>query len=224
MGFFSQPPKRIPINLRPSRLCMAGGRCLLCAAGEWPSEKVWQPLVAASDCIIGVDGGTDIALSKNIEVSLALGDFDSILDQNVERIELPNQNRSDLLKSLDYAAKNSSEIVDVVGIEGGEIEHQLAAFAALIEAPLNLEVRLHLSGQIALRCLDTLEVILEEGTKISLFAFTACAFVSISGVQYPLDSEALAFSTLGLHNVALGGLVRIDSDGPLVVVIERGSD
>ena len=137
---------------------------------------------------------------------------------------MSNQSKSDLLKSIEYAAKNSAEIVDVIGIEGGEIEHQLAVFAALVEAPLDLEVRLHLSGQIALRCADTLELVLEEGTKISLFAFTACAFVSISGVEYPLDSKALAFSTLGLHNVALGGLVKIDSDGPLVVVIGREVD
>lgn len=203
---------------------MANLRWLLCAAGDWPSDEVWQPLVSTSDRVVGVDGGTDIALSKNIDLDLALGDFDSIVDQQVERVELSNQNKSDLLKSIEYAAKNSAEIVDVIGIEGGEIEHQLAAFAALIEAPLNLEVRLHLSRQIALRCIDTLELVLEEGTKISLFAFTACAFVSISGVEYPLDSKALAFSTLGLHNVALGGLVTIDSDGPLVVVIGREVD
>ena len=62
-------------------------------------------------------------------------------------------------------------------------------------------------------------MVLHEGTKLSLFAFTACANVSISGVEYPLDEEPIAFSTRGLHNVALGGPVHIQSDGALVVVI-----
>jgi len=43
--------------------------------------------------------------------------------------------------------------------------------------------------------------------------------VSISGVEFPLEDEPLAFSTRGLHNVALGGSIRIESDGALVVVI-----
>ena len=109
---------------------MADLRWLLCAAGDWPSDEIWKPLVSTSDRVVGVDGGTDIALSKNIDLDLALGDFDSIVDQQVERVELSNQNKSDLLKSIEYAAMNSAEIVDVIGIEGGEIEHQLAVFAA----------------------------------------------------------------------------------------------
>ena len=70
-----------------------------------------------------------------------------------------------------------------------------------------------------MRCLDDLELVLDEGTKLSLFAFTACANVSISGVEFPLDEEPLAFSTRGLHNVALGGPIRIESDCALVVGI-----
>ena len=198
---------------------MSGAQWLLCADGEWPPESVWRPLSEQCGVIIGVDGGTDAAISRNIAVNLATGDFDSIIDTEVERIALPDQNSSDLEKTLQYAAENGAETVEVVGVEGGEIDHQLAAFAALIEAPPELDIHLHMSEHVVMRCLDELEVALPEGTKLSLFAFTACANVSISGVEFPLEEEPLAFSTRGLHNVALGGPIHIQSDGPLVVVI-----
>jgi len=198
---------------------MSGAQWLLCADGEWPPESVWKPLSEQCGVIIGVDGGTDAAISRNIAVNLATGDFDSITDTEVERIALPDQNSSDLEKTLQYAAENGAETVEVIGVEGGEIDHQLAAFAALIEAPPELDIQLHMSEHIVMRCLDELEVVLPEGTKLSLFAFTACANVSISGVEFPLEEEPLAFSTRGLHNVALGGPIHIQSDGALVVVI-----
>ena len=198
---------------------MSGAQWLLCADGEWPPESVWRPLSECCDIIVGVDGGTDAALSRNIDVTMATGDFDSITDTEVDRIALPDQNSSDLEKTLQYAAENGAEAVEIVGVEGGEIDHQLAAFAALVEAPPELDIRLHMSEHVVMRCLDELDLVLPEGTKLSLFAFTACANVSISGVEFPLDCEPLAFSTRGLHNVALGGPAHIQSDGVLVVVI-----
>ena len=198
---------------------MSGAQWLLCADGEWPPESVWKPLSEQCGVIIGVDGGTDAAISRNIAVNLATGDFDSITDTEVERIAQPDQNSSDLEKTLLFAAESGAETVEVVGVEGGEIAHQLAAFAALIEAPPELDIHLHMSEHVVMRCLDELEMVLPEGTKLSLFAFTACANVSISGVEFPLEEEPLAFSTRGLHNVALGGPIHIQSDGALVVVI-----
>ena len=198
---------------------MSGAQWLLCADGEWPPESVWKPLSERCGVIVGVDGGTDAAISRNIAVNLATGDFDSITDTEVDRIALPDQNSSDLEKTLQYAAENGAEAVEIVGVEGGEIDHQLAAFAALVEAPPELDIRLHMSEHVVMRCLDELDLVLPEGTKLSLFAFTACANVSISGVEFPLDCEPLAFSTRGLHNVALGGPAHIQSDGVLVVVI-----
>ena len=198
---------------------MAGGQWLLCADGEWPPERVWGPLSEGSDVTVGVDGGTDAARSRNIAVTIATGDFDSITDTEVERIALLNQNASDLGKTLQYASEKGAEIVNIIGVEGGEIDHQLAAFAALVEAPPELEIYMHMSEHVVMRCLDDLELALDQGTKLSLFAFTPCANVSISGVEFPLEDEPLAFSTRGLHNVALGGSIRIESDGALVVVI-----
>ena len=198
---------------------MGEGRWLLCADGEWPPASVWEPLSLACETIVGVDGGTDAALSRKIPVTLATGDFDSITDSEIERVSLPNQNASDLDKTLNYAANNGAEVVDIVGVEGGEIDHQLGVFAALIEAPSELEIYMHMTEHVVMRCLDELELVLDGGTQLSLFAFTPCANVSISGVEFPLDDEPLAFSTRGLHNVALGGPIHIESDGALVVVI-----
>ena len=128
---------------------MAGSRWLLCADGEWPPANVWEPLSQTCETIVGVDGGTDAALSRNIPVTLATGDFDSIADSEIERVSLPDQNASDLDKTLNYAAENGAEVVDIVGVEGGEIDHQLGVFAALIEAPPELEICMHMTEHLA---------------------------------------------------------------------------
>ena len=141
---------------------MAGSQWLLCADGEWPPESIWKPLSESCEVIVGVDGGTDAALSRNLAVTMATGDFDSITDTEVERIALPNQNSSDLEKSLQYAAENGAEIVKIVGVEGGEIDHQLAAFAALVEAPSELDISMHMSEHVVMRCLDDLELVLDQ--------------------------------------------------------------
>lgn len=197
---------------------MDGGNWLLCAAGGWPPETVWAPLAAAADVILGVDGGTDAALERGLCVNLAAGDLDSIRDDGVPRVELPDQNASDLLKAIRFATDSGAGRIEVVGVEGGEVDHQLAAFAALVEAPAQVEVRLHFAEHVAHRCVAELELDLVAGTRLSLFAFTGCAHVSIDGVEFPLEGEPLAFSTRGLHNAALGGPVRIASDGPIVVL------
>ena len=55
---------------------MAGSQWLLCADGEWPPKSIWKPLSESCEVIVGVDGGTDAALSRNLAVTMATGDFD----------------------------------------------------------------------------------------------------------------------------------------------------
>lgn len=209
------------LKARRSGDMMAGERIVLCCAGEWPSEQIWAPLIEAADRVVGVDGGTDEAIGRGIEVSVAVGDFDSIINSDIKRHPLPYQHSSDLAKALLWAHQNGASEVDVVGVSGGRTDHQLAAFAALIEAPSDLEIRLHFDDFISLRCDDEISLHLEEGIPISIFAFTPCAHITLSGVEYPLEEQPLAFSTRGLHNTALGGEVELKSDGEIVILLGR---
>ncbi len=200
---------------------MAGERLVLCCAGEWPTEAVWRPLVKAANRVVGVDGGTDEAIARGIALSIAVGDFDSIEDSDIQRHPLPDQHSSDLAKALHWACEAGASEVDVVGVAGGRTDHQLAAFAALVEAPAELEVRLHFDDFISLRCDDEIHLHLQQGTPISIFAFTPCAHITLTGVEYPLEEQPLAFSTRGLHNTALGGEVELKSDGEIVILLGR---
>lgn len=200
-----------------------GGRWLLCCAGGWPDAAIVTPLVAASDRRVGVDGGADLARDRGVELSFAVGDMDSIEREDVNRIEVPSQSDTDLAKALTLAADQGASHVDVIGIDGGRTDHLLATFAALIEAPTGPEIHLHFEDFIAVRAGPdaSLDLHLPPKTHLSLFAFTPCAHVTLTGARWPLDDEPLAFSTRGLHNEATGGPLHLRSDGPVVLLIRR---
>ena len=56
--------------------------------------------------------------------------------------------------------------------------------------------------------------------KFSVFALET-GKVWINGARWELSGEELAFSTLGLHNEGVGGLVWISSEGVLAIVTPR---
>lgn len=178
------------------------GFTLVVANGEWPSEELLITLQEKADLTIALDGAADRFDSWDVVV----GDMDSITESRPEFID-SNQENSDLAKAL-----IQYDVDAVVGVEGGRLDHRIAAFTSLFES--KSDAILYFDGWRACRVdISGLEIELEIGTICSLMAFGNVANVSISGVDYELKSENLQTGTRGVGNKANSNPVKISHDG-----------
>ena len=118
-----------------------------------------------------------------------------------------NQQNSDLAKALiEY------DVDAVVGVEGGRLDHRLAAFTALFES--QSDAILYFDGWRACRVADSgLEIELQEGTNCSLMAFGKVENVSMQGVEYTLSEEDIFSGTRGVGNKSVSREVSVSHDG-----------
>ena len=198
-------------------------RAVLWCNGETPSKELVAPLLEDT-VIYGVDGGAVKAVAAGYEVSEVLGDLDSIdpSEWDGKSTHLSDDSSSDLAKSLGLLQTRGFTEVDVVGIDGGSPDHILGTWAALTEAPMGLDIRVHHAGGITIIAHPedgALELLIPKGDEFSIFALESCQTVTIEGARWELRGESLSFSTRGLHNESLGEPISISADGILAVII-----
>ena len=201
-------------------------KALIIAAGDWPSESIWRPLVEDADVIIATDGAARQARLNDVMPAVIIGDLDSIGEEELEHhpeaeiIHLERQDDSDLAKALKWAnmKRYNSEII---GIEGGRPDHVLQAYTVLFENGVG-EAIVHLDGWTVQRIVDNLSIDVLRGSIVSLFAFGRVKNITIDGLVHELAGVDLTTGTLGLHNEGLGRAAHIShSGGHLLLMIER---
>ena len=178
------------------------GMVLVVANGEWPSEELLQTLLDNAEFTIALDGAADRFEGWDVVV----GDLDSIANPDGINKD-DNQQNSDLAKALiEY------DVDAVVGVEGGRLDHRLAAFTALFES--QSDAILYFDGWRACRVADSgLEIELQEGTNCSLIAFGKVENVSMQGVEYTLSKEDIVSGTRGVGNKSVSREVSVSHDG-----------
>ena len=178
------------------------GMVLVVANGEWPSEELLQTLLDNAEFTIALDGAADRFEGWDVVV----GDLDSIANPDGINKD-DNQQNSDLAKALiEY------DVDAVVGVEGGRLDHRLAAFTALFES--QSDAILYFDGWRACRVADSgLEIELQEGTNCWLMAFGKVDNVSMQGVEYTLSEEDIFSGTRGVGNKSVSREVSVSHDG-----------
>ena len=175
---------------------------LVVANGDWPSNELVQTLLENSEFTIALDGAADRFEGWDVVV----GDLDSIANsQGLEKDD--NQENSDLAKALiEY------DVDAVVGVEGGRLDHRLAAFTALFES--QSDAILYFDGWRACRVDKSgLDIELNKGTLCSLMAFGKVENVRLHGVEYSLSGEDLSSGTRGVCNKSVSTEVSVSHDG-----------
>lgn len=178
------------------------GMVLVVANGEWPSDELVETLLDNAEFTIALDGAADRFEGWDIVV----GDLDSIANSDgIEKDD--NQENSDLAKALiEY------EVDAVVGIQGGRLDHRLAAFTALFES--QSDAILYFDGWRACRVADSgLEIELKKGTICSVMALGKVENVRLQGVEFALSGEDLSSGTRGVGNKSISSEVSISHDG-----------
>ena len=175
---------------------------LVVANGDWPSNELVQTLLENSEFTIALDGAADRFEGWDVVV----GDLDSIANsKGIQKDD--NQENSDLAKALiEY------DVDAVVGVEGGRLDHRLAAFTSLFES--QSDAILYFDGWRACRVDKSgLDIELNKGTLCSLMAFGKVENVRLQGVEYSLSGEDLSSGTRGVGNKSVSTEVSVSHDG-----------
>lgn len=174
------------------------------------------------DQLISVDQATHFLIEKNIPISLAIGDFDSIKDKivlnDINHIILNvEKDETDTLAAIRYAyQQNPDEVIVLGGIGGERIEHSIANILLLNEFP-NLKIITDYSKIYTL----------SEGTYqtsfkgyISIFSMID-SVISLKNFKYPLNQyELTLFNTIGISNELNGNIGTIEVQKGKIMVIE----
>lgn len=186
----------------------------------------------AADCVIGADGGLDVALAAGVDVDIVVGDLDSAgadaLDAvaghaEVIRAEV-DKDETDLELALAEALGRAGTRITVHLAAGGRLDHQLANLAVLAsprwqEAEIDAFIGAHrvfvvhpMSGAVALP--------LGLGAAVAVQPMGGPACVTTSGVRWPLTDEWLdALSARGISNEVTAEPPTVQVSAGVVLVI-----
>ena len=95
---------------------------------------------------IGVDRGIEVLIDQGIKPIYAIGDFDSIRDENllsnlkIERLPT-RKDVTDTHAALEYVIDKGYDEVDIYGVTGGRLDHFFGAMC-LLEKYSDIKIRI----------------------------------------------------------------------------------
>ena len=211
--------RRVEANVRANQT-------LLIAAGNIGSEAKLATSIAEASRIIAVDGGLSHLNQLGICPRIVIGDLDSAEAQHLqwaeangaEIIHQKNQENSDLSKALNLCFERQWNEVNITGIEGGRIDHQLGAMAAISDAPQNLNIIASLTNAELIRITANQKIEIDFSGTFSLFSFGQ-SIVTLSGAEWNLENDVVTFSTKGISNQSENHLdIEVKSGNPLIFI------
>lgn len=205
-------------------ILIAGG-----PAGELPDFSSFPEAL-----YIGIDSGTLVLLEKGIQPVAAVGDFDSVTNEDYEKIRdaLPGLERypsekdqSDTELGLERAMAYKPDLVILAGATGGRLDHYMSALHTLFKYQLEFPVTrfLLLNNQNRIRFLKpgTHPLVKDEQYRyVSFYPFAEeVRGLTLTGFKYPVTNEAVPFGTTRfISNELIGfGSITIRSGHCLMV-------
>jgi thiamine pyrophosphokinase len=189
---------------------------ILCLNGKLPSKEY----ISSYQIIIAADGAANKLEAMGITPSIIIGDLDSIDQQNYpesEIIFIPNQDKTDFAKALDYIQANNIGPTIVCGVSGGFLDHIIQNINLILENNCALYAP-PLIG-LVLKENESRTFSLEINTKISLFAMPR-AIVNTRGLKWELNDEILEFpGKNSCLNRTASPLVNIDITAGKVLLL-----
>ena len=207
---------------------MAG--VLIVANGAWPKSFKIDEVFAEYEHVLALDGAANRMVDAGIVPTAIIGDLDSIDNTTLEHckangslvIHTPNQEQSDIAKGLHWAENTyPNEQIDLIGIELGRYDHNLAAYSALFEC--NSSARILMDGWSALRVNSIPNRIqVRKGAIVSLIPFGDVTGVSLQGCEYSLEHASMSTGTQGVSNKAIDATIVVSAQsGDLLLLFER---
>jgi thiamine pyrophosphokinase len=214
-------------------------RAVIFANGDLEYPQAAREVIRKNDLIVAADGGTHHCLALGLTPHVIIGDFDSLEEeiltrlekQGVEIIRHPAQkDHNDLELALRLVLERGFDEALVMAALGSRWDQTLAN--VLLPATTSLEsLHIHMVDGpqeiVLLRAGDQLQIEGETGDTLSLIPLGGDALgITTQGLEYPLNGGALKFgSSRGISNVMLSheASIKLEKGLLLCVVIHQNT-
>ena len=211
---------------------MSWSRAILFANGLVPDAQSLGLSIVDTDFLVGVDGGTKHCLAAGLTPHLVVGDMDSLVNEQFEKLTQDGvrmdihpiaKDKTDLELAMDLVVEEGVSEVLLVGIWGGRLDQSLANLLLLGRYAAHLRIRFTdgqehgavLAGQ------DVLAIEGAQGGVCSLVPVSGLVDrVSISGMRYPLHNALIhQGDTLGVSNHITNPRASVSIGHGILVVV-----
>jgi thiamine pyrophosphokinase len=217
----------------PAEECVSEEIVVVVSGGGLPDPRAALAVPLGAP-VIAADKGLEHALALGLEVTVAVGDFDSASPEAVDAAEASGtrmerhpaeKDATDLELALDVAAAMSPRRILVLSSDGGRLDHQLETLLLLAsERYARWEVDAFVGEALVhvIRGDRSLEG--APGELLSLLPLHGPASgVTTEGLAYPLRGETLdAGSSRGVSNVFAGPTARVSLERGVLLAIRPG--
>jgi len=171
--------------------------------------------------LVAADGGARVALGLGHIPKAVIGDFDSIDADTIAQIPAERLHRVDEQDSTDFdkcLRSIKAPLILGVGFAGGRLDHELAAYNALVR---HADKRCVLLGEVDLCFVvpDQVRLELPVGTRVSLFPLARCQ-VTTTGLRWSFQALEMApDGKIGTSNEARAEVVDVQVSKPKLLMI-----
>jgi len=187
---------------------------VICLNAKLPEKSIYDSLNANK--IIAADGAALKLMDIGVGCDYIIGDLDSFyqdersaLFTTQEIIHLPDQNKNDFEKILDYCIEHKISNLLITGLHGGELEHTLNNQSILIRYAEKLNLCIYDQGRYGIPVSESIRFDCKKGEIISIIP-QPTAILSSKNLQWELDIFHLEFGHReGARNRAIDNFVEI---------------
>ncbi len=193
--------------------------------GEFPSHSLSIQKLNNAGTIICTDGSADKLLAHERTPDVIIGDMDST-KLNKDDFKgvwsiAPDQNKTDLQKTLDWCIVNDLKDVTVLGATGKREDHSLGNLHLLAEFSKKLKMNFFSDHAIIYSFKGKRTFSSLKGQQISIVSIEQVHSISTVGLKYELNSEPLPPSCSGISNEAISDKFTIETTEPIWLFINH---
>ena len=195
---------------------------VLIANGKVSKTDYVKKIIDSNDFFISIDAKLENLKELGVRPNLILGDLDSAeidgLDNQIEVVELSDQNKTDLEKSLDYCKENSIEKVLILGSGGLKDDHSMANILLASSYSDNLHIELITSFYRIIFVREN-TLINAPNAPVSIISLSTDNKITTRGLKYNLNNEKLKSFSHGISNEVKGENFTVEAESTIVVFI-----
>ncbi|MGD9486611.1 MAG: thiamine diphosphokinase [Calditrichaceae bacterium] len=187
---------------------MAGKIIAIIANGESLTTDWSRDNLKDASVIIAADGGALLCRELDIHPDYIVGDMDSISDElkntfsESEFILRPDQNSTDMQKSIEFAISLSPVLIKIFSSFGKRIDHTIANILLFQEYETSVPLVIYDNyGRMSLLSPGNHSLRGRIGMIVSMFSLNPIKNLVLDGFRYPVEGKSFPDSFIGVSNV-----------------------